>query len=480
MKKYLLSIILLLTTVFAYSQAGLERFINNPALKHASVGVSVVELETGQPVVSYDAEKSLTPASTLKLITTATAVEVLGENYRYKTDVALDADNPSRILVFGSGDPTLGSEAFGENKNAFFVNAVNALAKELPKEKEYSIYVVDNFFGYDGVAPGWTWIDMGNYYAAGSYGISIFDNSYRLFFNTTDRNSCPRILRTEPEIKRLTFQNSLSLNSSGQDNGYIYGEPFSYHRAVRGNIPAGRTEFSIKGDIPDPGLLLGETLRDHLSRAGYKVVQVETARDDYFSGVCAKDRRASYRTGKVIFTQVSRPLKDIIREINVESNNHYAEHLIRTLGRYSKADIYTDPLASGIDYTYEFWKKQVDPTSSLHMHDGSGLAPLNAVSAQFLADLLVYMYNKSEYSTAFYNSLPKAGHEGTVRSFLRDTRLNGKVFLKSGSISGVHCYAGYLIDGNRKYAFSVMVNKFHGTRSQVRGAIEQFFLSLGD
>ncbi len=479
MIRYFLATIILLGTGFGYSQTALQRFINHPALKHASVGVSIVELKSGQHIVSHDAEKSLTPASTLKLLTTATALETFGDNYRYKTEVGLDANDPSRILVFGSGDPTLGSEAFGENRNAFFINGTEALAKVLPKDKEYTIYVVDNLFGYDGVAPGWTWIDIGNYYAAGAYGISIFDNSYRLFFNTTDRNSCPRILRTEPEIKGLTFQNSLSLNSTGSDNGYIYGEPFSYDRAVRGNIPAGRTEFSIKGDIPDPGLLLGQTLADYLSRAGFQIGNVETARNDYLSGICATDRKsAPYRVGKVIFTQVSRPMKDIIREINVESNNHYTEHLIRTMGRYNKGDIYTDPLEAGIEYTEEFWKERGISTSSLQMFDGCGLAPQNAVSAQFLTDLLVYMYNRSSHSTVFFNSLPKAGQEGTLRSFLRNTKLTGKVVAKSGSIGGVQCFTGYLIDGNKKYAFTVMVNKFNGTRLQVRGAIEQFLLSI--
>ncbi|MDR2816468.1 MAG: D-alanyl-D-alanine carboxypeptidase/D-alanyl-D-alanine-endopeptidase [Proteiniphilum sp.] len=478
-KSFLFILLLLLFAGLARSQTPLQRFITHPALKHASVGISVVELESKRSIVSHDAEKSLTPASVEKLITTATALEMLGDNYRYKTEVALDADDPSRILVLGSGDPTLGSEAFGENPNAFFINCAEVMKKQLPADKEYSIYVVDNLFGYDGVSPQWTWIDMGNYYAAGAYGISIFDNSYRLFFNTADRNACPGILRMEPEIKGLTFQNSLSLNTTGRDNGYIYGAPFSYDRAVRGNIPAGRTEFGIKGDIPDPGLLLGETLADYLSRAGFRIGKVETARKDYLSAICTANKvQAAYRIGNVIFMQASRPLKDIVREVNVESNNHYAEQLIRTIGRSSKSDIYTDALEAGIEYTQERWKKNGVAVTSLQMYDGCGLAPQNGVSAQFLTDLLVYMYGKSSHSAAFFNSLPKAGQDGTLQYFLRNVRLSGKVAAKSGSIGGVQCFSGYLIDGNKKYAFTVMVNKFNGARSEVKGAIEQFLSGL--
>ena len=213
MLKTIHTAIFILVNFLVFSQPGVQQMINNPLLKHASVGISVVDISTGKNVVSYDAEKSLTPASVQKLITTATAIETLGDNFRYRTEVAFDTNDPSRILVIGSGDPTLGSEVFKENPDAFFVNSVQLLNKSLSKNRDYSIYVVDNLFGYEGVSPEWTWIYLGNYYASGSYGISIFDNSYRLYFNTTDKNSCPVIIRTVPEIKGLNFRNELSPKS---------------------------------------------------------------------------------------------------------------------------------------------------------------------------------------------------------------------------------------------------------------------------
>lgn len=459
------------------AQPALHQLLNNPALKHASVGVHVVNLNTGRTVVSHDAEKSLTPASTMKLVTTATALELLGPDFRYKTILALDADMPKRILVIGSGDPTLGSEAFGGNPKQFLSDWAVKLASRCAAKDVWQLYVVDNLFGYDGISPEWTWIDMGNYYAAGAYGISVFDNTYRLYFDTTDRNSCPKILRTDPEIKGLTFANSLSLNSSGSDNGYIFGVPFSNERIVRGDIPAGRNSFSIKGDIPDPGLLLGEMFTEYLRREGVNVESVQTAREDYLSRIC--DRTAEpYSAGEVLHEHLSRPLSDIIRETNVESNNHYAEHLIRTVGRNRSLNMSSDALKEGIDYVTRFWKsKNVDP-EALNMEDGCGLAPQDAVSPDFLTGLLSYMYTKSSYKDTFFDSLPKAGEEGTLTYFLDKTKYQGKIHAKSGSIGGVQCYAGYLIDGNKKYAFSIMVNKFNGARSEVRSAIEKFLLSL--
>ncbi len=453
------------------SQTGIQQFISNPALRHASVGVSVVDINTGETIVEHDSQKSLTPASITKIITTATALELLGEDFRYETKVGIDAENPNRILIIGSGDPTLGSSAIDVNPNSFFINVASAAKRTLKSDVDYEILVVDDLFGYEGVSPEWTWIDMGNYYAAGSYGISVFDNTYKLFFDTTNPNVTPRIIRTEPDMNDLKFSNFLTQNKTGSDNGYIYGIPFSHERIIRGNIPSGRKEFSIKGDIPNPGLLLGETLSEYLIRSGIKISGVKTVKDEVLSGVDKK-----YKISTQLHTYFSPPLEEIVREVNVVSNNHYAEHLIRTIGLKEK--ISSNSLQNGIDLIHSFWNSKGVATTSLSLFDGSGLAPQNAFSPQFLTDILIYMFNSGLYSKSFVSSLPKAGQDGTLKNFLKNSKYEGKVMAKSGSIGGVHCYSGYLIDGNKQYAFTVMVNKFNGTRPQVRSAIEKFLLSL--
>ncbi|NLA63151.1 MAG: D-alanyl-D-alanine carboxypeptidase/D-alanyl-D-alanine-endopeptidase, partial [Bacteroidales bacterium] len=112
MKRFLSFIFAFSILYLGYAQPALQQFINNPALKHASVGVCVRDMSTGKTIVSYNQDKSLTTASIMKLITTATALELLGPNYRYETRLALDANDPSRLLVLGSGDPTLGTSVF--------------------------------------------------------------------------------------------------------------------------------------------------------------------------------------------------------------------------------------------------------------------------------------------------------------------------------------------------------------------------------
>ena len=479
MNRFLFFAVAFFTVITGYSQPALRQFLQNPALKHASVGVSVKELSSGKTIVSHNEDKSLTTASIMKLVTTATALELLGPDFRYNTMLALDANSPSTVLILGSGDPTLGTSAFKENPYSFLMKWSQLLQSPLTGINNLKLYVVDNLFGYNGVSDEWTWIDMGNYYASGAYGISVFDNSYRLYFDTTNRNSCPTILRTEPEIKGLAFTNYLKINTTGRDNGYIYGEPFSYDRILRGNIPAGRTSFSIKGDIPNPGLLLGEMLATELSKKGINVSNVETAQSDYISQACNSNQTSqSYRVGQVLHVHQSRPIIDILRETNVESNNHYAEHLIRTIGRNQNLNIFSDALEQGVEFVNSYWTKQNVSTSSLFMHDGSGLAPQDAASPEFFSNMLMHMYNKSIYSKEYYATLPIAGQEGTLKNFMGNTKYSGKIRAKSGSIGGVQCFAGYLMDGDKKYAFTIMINKFTGSRAAVRKSIEDFILSL--
>lgn len=463
-----------------YGQPALQQFINNPALKHASIGVCVKDLSTGKTIVSYNEDKSLTTASIMKLLTTATALELLGPNYRYETVLALDANDPSKLLILGSGDPTLGTSVYKENPYSFLMDWSQKLQAKLANVKNLKLYVVDNLFGYNGVSDEWTWVDLGNYFAAGAYGVSVFDNTYRIFFDTTNRNSTPKILRTEPEVKGLTFTNYLKLNSTERDNGYIYGAPFSYERILRGNIPADKSAFSIKGDIPDPGLMLSQVLATELSKKGIGVSEIKTAQHNYIShiGNSGNSDNLDYRVGQVLHVHHSRQLTDILREVNVESNNHFAEHLIRTIGRNQNPNIYSDALEEGIKYVNKHFTESGISTSSLFMHDGCGLAPQNAASPELFCHLLVHMHNRSVYAKEFFASLPLAGRDGTLKYFMNNTKYKGKVRAKSGSIGGVQCYAGYLIDGNKRYAFTIMVNKFTGARSDVRKCIEKFIESL--
>lgn len=466
-----ISFILLSFNVFGQNKSTpIQIFVNSSNLKHANIGFCVKNL-SGEEIAAYNPNAAYTPASVLKTITTATALELLEPNFRFETTLAINKYDSTHVFIHGYGDPTLGSEYLGDPPTAFINEWVEQIKKHVDTKSTIKITIIDNYLGYDGIPHRWIRQDIGNYYAPGSYGISIFDNKYELELNTTRHDTCPVITAIKPALD-LNFRNTLTF---GADDAYIFGEPLSNERLLIGSLPAGKKSISLKGDIPDPGLYLGQCLASELERQGIKVRRVETSRDKYFKHLLSEDKYNFEE--EVFYTHLSPPLKDIICDTNVRSNNHYAEYLLRAVGRVQNKDIYSDPLSEGLTKVYDYWKHKDIDTKALFMYDGSGLAPSNAVSANFVCNLLLYMQNESKYSKDYLESFAVAGQTGTVKSLLRGTRLDGKVYVKSGTIVNVRCYAGYYIDGSKKYAFAILVNNYNGPRNDVVKAIEKLLLA---
>jgi D-alanyl-D-alanine carboxypeptidase/D-alanyl-D-alanine-endopeptidase (penicillin-binding protein 4) len=110
--------------------------------------------------------------------------------------------------------------------------------------------------------------------------------------------------------------------------------------------------------------------------------------------------------------------------------------------------------------------------------DGSGLSPVNAVSARFFVELLSYMQNKSKYADVFYKSLPVSGESGTLKSFLDKTSLQGKVHAKSGTIARVKSYVGYIECPDKTLVFALLINNANGTSREVTKKIEEILLQV--
>lgn len=476
--KYFLTILLHLyfVTTFCQVDPSVEKFIKTNGFENASIGVSIKDL-SGNDIAFYNKSASLIPASVLKILTTATAIEVFGENHKFATDVSIDRNNRQHLIIHGYGDPTLGSEYFFDNQSKFLDTWAEYIKMNFKISEPIDIVIIDNFFGYNGTSSKWLKEDMGNYFAAGAYGISVFDNTYRLYLNSMRTDSCPVILKTVPNMENIVFSNNLTVNYENKDNGYINGETFSNYRRLVGDIPANRASFVIKGDFPDPAMVLGEALANTLSKNGFKINSIKTGRQDFYQQMYSSFKTYTYDEIP-FYRQLSPSLKEIIRIVNEKSNNHYSEHLIRAIGRKANTNIYSDPLVEGISKTINYWGSKGLNTDGIYIYDGCGLAPSNSISPEMLCDILVYMYTKSKYKDAFLASLPKAGLEGTVRNFLKGTRLQGKVFVKSGSIANVQCFSGYYVNNDKKYAFSVMVNNYNSPRKDVVKAIEGLLLDL--
>ena len=242
----------------------------------------------------------------------------------------------------------------------------------------------------------------------------------------------------------------------------FFGSPEENRRVIRGTIPKNRSDFVVKASVPNPAALLASEFRKKLSENGISV-----------SGATKFEKA---RTG---FTQLSiiqsPPLRDIIKVTNHESVNLFAEHFLKHLA-YQKNGFGTTK--DGCKFVMQFWKDKGLDMNGFFMNDGSGLSRFNAITASQIVSVLNYMKTKSAYSEDFYQSLPAAG-DGTLSKFSQQDFPNECLRAKSGSMTRVRSYAGYLTTiSGKQLSFAIMLNNFSFSQKEASKKIEELLVEL--
>ncbi len=454
----------------------LKEIISYPEFKNADFGFLAKDIKTGEVIASYHSDKSFMPASTQKLFTTATALEVLGPDFKFSTSLQYSGkiDTASGILhgniiIKGGGDPTLGSKYFDSTKNKQFFNDWLKAIKNLGIDSVAGSVVADaSFFDYDIVPVTWSWNNMGNYYGAGANGLTIFDNFYTVYFNT------PKIIgeKTEvvnviPEIPNLIFDNTSTSDSVTYDNTVILGAPYSNQRYVRGKLPAGKNNFGVKGSMPNPAYTAAYNFEKFLQKNGIGIKNEATT--IRLSGKNIKDRTLITKT-------YSPKLAEIVKQTNTHSINLFAEHLLKQIGLKLSENSITE---KAVDEIVKFWKEKNIDTQGMYLYDGSGLSRHNSFTPYQMVSILIYMKKNSKYFSDFYNSLPVAGETGTMKNMFKESMAKGKLRAKSGTVDRVKAYAGYATSvSGREIVFSMVVNDFSCTSREARAQLVKLMNAL--
>jgi D-alanyl-D-alanine carboxypeptidase/D-alanyl-D-alanine-endopeptidase (penicillin-binding protein 4) len=302
--------------------------------------------------------------------------------------------------------------------------------------------------------------DVGTYYAPVPSALSFCDNVFNLVYKGS-AGASPQLVSVYPPTNLLNIQNDM--NSGGDTWWRAYSKPYSWDVQLCGNLPVGKNS-GIRIEIPEPELLVADSLRAMLEKSGVKVaLPSKTTRWDTIKVP---------EGARLVFTHQSDMLKNLIKKTNYRSINLYAENIFLRLA-LQRAEVATFQTAS--DVVAQFWKSKGLNVKHTYQADGSGLSMKNAISSKFLVDVLTYMRRGSVYSQQFTESLPQAGVNGTVKSLFANTPLAGKVYAKSGSMERVQNYCGYVFHNNRVYAFSVMLNNFDGGRYALRQKLATLF-----
>jgi D-alanyl-D-alanine carboxypeptidase/D-alanyl-D-alanine-endopeptidase (penicillin-binding protein 4) len=428
-------------------------------LKSANVGFILMD-ESGNTISELQSGNSLAPASVMKVITTASALEILGTDFQFETQLAYTGKIENGVLkgnlvIVGGGDPTLGSK-----------NVLALLSKWAGIVKQAGINKIEGNIVGDGsifdsqlIPNTWVWEDMGNYYGSGACGLNINENLYKLYFKPNSVGKLATVLRTEPKIPEITFSNEMKTGSaSSGDQGYIFGAPFTYNRTLRGSIPAGRTEFAIKGALPNPPLQCATWLKKALEKIGISSLNAEA------SFVKSTQKRT------LIHTEKSKTLAEIVKRTNTKSINIYAEAMLKMIGVKQKEK---GSSASGAEAVKEYWETKGIDANGFFMEDGSGLSRFNGITAKQCVTILQSI-SKEPFFAQFYQSLAVSGQSGTLKRVCRNSVATGKIHAKSGSMKRVRCYAGFVENqAGKKYTFAILINNYSGKYSSLTPTVEK-------
>ena len=469
-----LLLLLLLSFQLQLAQNSIQDAINSlvkvPILKHAGVSISVLD-DNGQIIASYNPQLSLIPASSLKVVTTASALAILGSDYQFKTEIqydgtiGVDGILNGNIYIKGYGDPTLGSDQMDNVEELVDITESFRLALQRKGIRQVDGYVIADATHFESAAnaPTWPWNDLGNYYASGVYGLNIHENQYYLRFQqTSNLGETPDIAKVEPLIPGLKLTNELeSAGKNTGDNAYIFGAPYNFNRYVRGTIPVGNRLFSIKGSIPDPPLFAAQFLVEKMDEIGIVCKQGATT--------LRLMPQLDNNQRKTLSIHRSPALNRIVNRANQKSINLYCEAMLKEIGMKKEEKGTTQ---AGLEAIRAYWESKGMDFAGAFLEDGSGLSPRNNVSSYFLASMMLGITKDADLYQAFEPSLPIAGVSGTLKTFLRGTAAQGKIKAKSGSMARVRSYTGYAMDkkGNQ-ITFAIIVNNYTGNSRQIRGAI---------
>lgn len=447
-------------------QTELQKTLQQPEYQNTTVGIQIVDLETENPLFELNAKKLMIPASTLKIVTSATALEILGADYRFQTKIGYTGEVLQTnelngdLVVLGGGDPTLGSEYFNQFELCSdFINIWVQKIKVAGIRKISGDIIFDgSIYDSEKIPPTWIWSDIGNYYGAGANAFTCYDNLFGITFKSPkETGEKSEIISTAPKIEGLEIVNEVVSSDDSRDMAYVFGSPLDKKRVIRGTIPKDRKAFTIKAAVHHPEELLAEALLNQLANEGI-----------FISGR-VKFETVDKKQLQTIYIHYSPKLDEIAKVLNHESVNLFAEHLVLQIAAEKTG---LGNRENGIQLIKEFWHSKGIDTRNLFIEDGSGLSHFNAISPEQINSILIFMARKSENRETFFNSLPSAGN-GTIKSFIADSFPQNTLKAKSGSMTRVRCYAGYLqLDSGRRVAFSIMFNHFSGTQAKLIKGIE--------
>ncbi|KAM3093437.1 D-alanyl-D-alanine carboxypeptidase/D-alanyl-D-alanine-endopeptidase [Phormidesmis sp. 146-12] len=434
--------------------AAIDRILGHPDFARSRWG-ALIQTEDGKTLYDRDAQRYFIPASTTKLLTTAAALDKLGAQFRIRTSIyGIRSQMGWALRVVGRGDPTL--------TDLQLVRLAQQLSRQGIQQVEQ--LTVEDSDRSDPISPDWTVEDAQAGYGAPVNRLIVNGNAIGLSLIPQAIGQPLRVQWDDPnDSKGWQIENNSVTVAADAPESLDVGRDLSQPiLKIRGQLRVGAASESVSVAIVNPAQNFLQQLRQALAKEKITVKRaVVVTRPDAATG------------SEVAFVE-SPSLSAILKTTNQDSNNLYAESLLRLLGTKDN----TTTIDQGMTTLISTLKTLGVNSSSFLLVDGSGLARQNLISPQALVQTLRSM-SRHPAASIYRSSLPTAGVSGTLQNRFRGTAAQGIVQAKTGSLTGVSALSGYLAPPNYSpIVFSVIVNQSTSSATVQREAIDEVVLLL--
>lgn len=451
-------LLLSLTSQGAERAQTISQIIGRPEQKTAVFAILAVQAQDGKVLYSRNAEKSMIPASNMKLVSSAAALHYLGPDYQYQTRLAM---LDKSVVVIGGGDPLLGDDQvdqqYGRKPGWIFEQIVQVLQERGVKEIE-DVIVDSFFFDQNRVHPSWPADQLNQWYACEISGLNYNRNCVRI---TADRQGGAAVLTMEPENDYLTLVNQLRQVNRGSSAVGAYRNSVPNKLIVKGNVNR-QTGFEVA--IECPAGLFANILTRHLKEAGIvingQILQKYVQSDP----------------GLIPLKTFSSPIWDTLGRCNKDSLGMAAECLIKTISAENTQGRINGEWPHGLTLVGRYLNSLGLDDAQFHLDDGSGLSRNNRLSCKVLVAVLQQMYQKP-YADRFVATLAEAGVDGTIEKYFHQAPYRGNILGKTGYIVGVRAFSGVCRTPRGDIIFSILTE---GGNSMTRQCINDITKAIFD
>lgn len=438
-----------------------QRVINDAKLEaRINVGVSIIDVQTGQVLAAIRERRPFIPASNLKLITAGAALAVLGADFHFQTEIHREPGPAgTRVIVRGDGDPALGDHdllaEMGLSADQFLdrlAEPVIASFRADPGGGVREVILDDRIFDRDFYHATWPANQFQWWYCAQVWGINFHANVLEIYpdIQGIAPGQAP-LLRKSPDAPWLEVRNNAQVVARGQ----------SRTQTIDATRARADNRFTVMGDIlvtPErplrvtlhqPPMVLGRLLADRFARAGIAHPEGIIVR------AAESEERFQFASPLIV---VRTPIDRVLRRCNADSHNLFAEALLKRSGAAA-----TGQPGSWANGTAVLRMKIAERLGTemgqFTLADGCGLSEENQITPALMTAWLRSIAGDPALAGPFLASMPTQ-NESRLRDRFRDVRLRNEVRAKTGYIRGVLCLSGFVTDpqSGRRLAFAVFAN----------------------